>query len=135
MMNTVILVLGLTILLFLAYRFWRPMKAPKRAVEPNTARLYFFYTEWCGWSKKARPEWEKLTETVSKTPYFGTTKVELVPVDAEQDRKLADEYEVEGYPTVILERKDGLSHFDKRVTYEGLLHFLRQSLGKERASL
>lgn len=135
MMNAVILVLGLTILLFLAYRFWRPMKAPKRDIEPNKARLYFFYTEWCGWSKKAMPEWKKLTETVSKAPYFGSTQVELVPVNAEEDRKLADEYEVEGYPTIILERKEGLSHFEKRVTHEGLLHFLRQSLGKERASL
>lgn len=135
MMQTVILVLGLTILLFLVYRFWRPRVAPKREVPPNEARLYFFYTDWCGWSKKARPDWEKLTATLATSPVFGSTKVKPVPVDAEKERALADEYGVEGYPTILLETSDGITQFTKRVSYDGLLHFLRQSLGKERASL
>lgn len=135
-MITVILVLGITILLVLMYRLWRsPKSVAKRPTKPNEARLYFFYTTWCGWSKKAMPEWEKLTATLKTTPVFGTTTVTPVDVDAEQDRKLADTYEVEGYPTIVLETSDGLTHYQKRVTYDGLLHFLRQTLGKERASL
>lgn len=133
MIEVVIAVLTLTILIVLAYRFWKPV--PKRAIPANEARLYFFYTEWCGWSKKAQPEWKKLEATVGASPYFGKTKVELVPVNAEENRALADEYEVEGYPTILLERKEGITPFTKRVTYDNLLMFLRQSLGKERASL
>ena len=134
-MNMLILVLALTILVFLGYRFWRPMKAPKRETPPTEARLYFFYTDWCGWSKKAKPEWEKLTAKLGDNTYFGKTKLSLVPVNAETDRNLADEYDVEGYPTIILERSDGLEQYNKSVTYDGLLHFLRKSLGKERTSL
>lgn len=135
-MITVILALGITILLVLMYRLWRSPKAlAKTPTKPNEARLYFFYTTWCGWSKKAMPEWEKLTATLQTTPVFGTTTVKPMPVDAEQDRALADTYEVEGYPTILLETSDGLTQYQKRVTYDGLLHFLRQTLGKERASL
>ncbi len=133
MIDVVIAVLTLTILIVLAYRFWKPV--PKRNIPPNEAKLYFFYTDWCGWSKKAQPEWKKLEETVSATPYFGKTRVELVRVDAEEQRALADEYDVEGYPTIVLERKEGLTPFTKKVTYDNLLMFLRQSLGKERASM
>lgn len=136
MIQAVILVLGLTILSVLVYRLWRsPITKPKQVVAPNEGRLYFFYTTWCGWSKKAMPEWEKLEATLGATPVFGTTKVEPVSVDAEQDRKLADTYEVEGYPTILLETSDGITQFQKRATHENLLHFLRQTLGKERASL
>ena len=136
MIETVILVLGVTILVVLMTRLWRTTpKAPKKEIKPNEARLYFFYTTWCGWSKKARPEWETLKTTLQATPIFGTTKVEPIEVDAEQDRKLADLYDVEGYPTILLETSEGISHYQKRVTSDGLLQFLRQSLGKERASL
>ena len=135
MTTTVILVLGVTILLILLIRLWRTPSKPKRELPANEARLYMFYTNWCGWSKKAMPEWEKLTETLKKTPIFGTTTVKMTPVDAEADRKLADQYEVEGYPTILLESSDGITHFQKRVSHDGLLQFLRQTLGKERASL
>jgi thiol-disulfide isomerase/thioredoxin len=134
--TTVILVLGVTILVVLSYRLWRSSKLqPKQPLTPNEGRLYMFYTTWCGWSKKAMPEWEKLNATLQATPVFGTTKVKPIAVDAEQDRKLADTYEVEGYPTILLETADGITHYQKRVTADGLLQFLRQTLGKERASL
>jgi hypothetical protein len=135
MIETLIVVLGLTIFIFLLYRLWRSPATPKQKVSQNEARLYFFYTTWCGWSKKAMPEWEKLTVTLKTTPVFGSTKVEPVAVDAESDRKLADQYDVEGYPTILLETSEGITRFEKRVTHESLLQFLRQSLGKERASL
>lgn len=135
MTTTIILVLGITILMVLLYRLWRTPQKPKKEVAPDHANLYFFYTNWCGWSKKAMPEWETLKSTLAKTPMFGTTTVKAIPVDAEEDRKLADEYEVEGYPTILLETASGITPYKKRVSHEGLLQFLRQSLGKERASL
>ena len=135
MIETVILVLGITILLVLVSRLWRSPKQAKKEIKPNEARLYFFYTTWCGWSKKAQPEWDKVKAAIQAKPIFGTTKVDPIEVDAEQDRKLADLYEVEGYPTILLETSEGLSQYQKRVSSDGVLQFLRQSLGKERASL
>ena len=93
------------------------------------------YTDWCGFSQKAMPEWEKLEAQLSKTSYFGKTHVTPVRVDAEEDRETATLYEVDAYPTIFLETKNGITEYTKRPTTEGLLQFLRQSLGKETESV
>ena len=134
MIDTVILFLVLVIVTFLVWKLWKP-DPPKRPVPEGKARLYFFYTEWCGWSKKAMPHWEALEEQIKKTPYFGKTQVETVRVNAEEDRKTAELYEIEGYPSIVLETKEGLYEFTGKRTKEGLLEFLRETLGKESESL
>jgi thiol-disulfide isomerase/thioredoxin len=113
----------------LVYRFWKTQ--PKREVKGNTARLYFFYTTWCGYSKKAMPEWEKIESDLRTSPVFGKTTVEAVSVDAEKDPKTASLYEVAGYPTIKLETSDGIHDFDQSVTHDNVMEFLRNTLGKE----
>lgn len=135
-MNTVLVVLAFVLLGLLVYRFWKPMvQPPKREVKPNEANLYFFYTNWCGFSQKAMPEWSKLEEKIKRESYFGKTHVNAIPVDCETDRAKCTLYDIQGYPTVILETKAGLSEFGQRVTYSNLMSFLRQSLGQERENL
>jgi thiol-disulfide isomerase/thioredoxin len=117
----------------LVWKLWKPFVAPpKKEVPPNEASLYFFYTNWCGWSKKAMPEWEKLENS---SGYFGKTHVNFVRVDAEADQATASLYEVNAYPTVLLETRDGIIPYEKRVTTEGLKNFLIGHLGKERTGL
>jgi thiol-disulfide isomerase/thioredoxin len=111
------------------------IQPPKREVKPNEANLYFFYTNWCGFSQKAMPEWTKLEEKLKRESYFGKTHVNATPVDCEADRAMCTMYDIQGYPTVILETKTGLQEFKGRVTYSNLMNFLRESLGKERESL
>jgi len=135
-MTPLILVLALVILVILAYRIWEPFVAtPKQEVPVGRANLYFFYTDWCGFSKKAMPEWEKLEAALQKTPVFGTTRVTAVRVDADADRKTATLYEVEGYPSIKLETSSILRDYEGKRTASALLQFLRETLGKERASL
>ena len=120
------------ILVFLAvivYRFWRTQ--PKREVKTNTARLYFFYTTWCGYSKKAMPEWEKVKAELNTSSVFGKTTVEPVDIDAEKDPKTSSLYEVAGYPTIKLETSSGVYDFDRSVTHDNIMNFLRETLGKE----
>ena len=125
----VVTVLAFAILALLVYRFWKPK--PKREVPVGEARLYFFYTDWCGWSQKAMPEWEKLEGELKQSSRFGKTNVTPVRVNAEEDRETAILYEVEGYPTILLETSDGLYSYNKIPKAEGLLKFLEQSLGKK----
>ena len=119
----------LVLLLVIAYRFWKTQ--PKREVKGNTARLYFFYTTWCGYSKKAMPEWEKVKAELSTSAVFGKTTIEPVDVDAEKDPKTASLYEVAGYPTIKLETSSGIYDFDRSVTHDNIMAFLRDTLGKE----
>lgn len=135
-MNTLLAVLAFVLVGLLLYKFWKPMiQPPKRDVKPTEANLYFFYTNWCGFSQKAMPEWEKLEEKLKRESYFGKTHVNAIAVDCEEDRAKCTLYDIQGYPTVILETKSGLTEFGKRVTYSNLMSFLRESLGQERENL
>ena len=135
-MQAVILVLAFLVVAVLLYRFWvPPREAPKRKVPKDEATLYFFYTNWCGWSKKAMPEWQKLEATLSKSAVYGTTTVKAERVDAEDDPKRAALYEIEGYPTILLETSEGIYRYTKLPTHSGLLGFLRDTLGEPAARL
>lgn len=121
---------ALLVLFFaIVYRFWSTQ--PKRELKGNTARLYFFYTTWCGHSKKAMPEWEKVKAALNTSPMFGKTTVEPVDVDADKDSKTASLYEVVGYPTIKLETASGIYEFNRAVTHDNVLEFLRNTLGQE----
>jgi thiol-disulfide isomerase/thioredoxin len=120
----------LVLILVLVYRFW--WKAgPKREVPANTAKLYLFYTTWCGHSKKAMPEWEKVKSALGSKVKFGSTVVEPVEVDGDKDPKTTSLYEVNGYPTIKLETSVGVYDFNGVVTADNILNFLRKTLGEE----
>lgn len=135
-MNTLLIFLALAILVVLVYKLWKPSaKAPKREVPEGKANLYFFYTDWCGFSQKAMPEWEALETRLKETPYFGTTQVQPIRVNAEEDRKTATLYDVHAYPMVLLEDAKGIREYTGRRTAEEWMNFLRSSFGKEGESL
>ena len=134
-MTTIVLALALAILLVLVYRFWEPfVVSPKREVPAGTATLYFFYTDWCGFSKKAMPEWEELESKLEETPLFGSTRVKAVRVNGETDRALTTLYQIEGYPTIKLETSSLLTDYSGKRTARDLLAFLRDTFGQERDS-
>jgi len=135
-MNNLILVLALAVLVLLAYRFWEPfVNTPKREVPVGKASIYFFYTDWCGFSQKAMPEWEKLEAALKETPVFGTMEVKAVRINCEDDRATCMLYDVHGYPTIKLETSSILRDYEGKRTADALLQFLRETLGKERKSL
>jgi thiol-disulfide isomerase/thioredoxin len=134
-MNTLLIVLIFAIAGVLVWKLWKPMFVPKRKIDPEEARLLFFYTNWCGHSKKAMPEWEGLEALLKTTNTFGGIKVIPVAIDAEADQATATLYEIEGYPTVLLETHTGIHRYSQRVTTAGLKEFLRSKLGQEGSSL
>ena len=135
-MTTLILVLTLAILVVLVYRFWEPfVDTPRQEVPVGSANLYFFYTDWCGFSQKAMPEWEAVEEALRANPVFGTTRVKAVRVNGDTDRKTTALYGVNGFPTIKLETSSLLSDFSGKRTSDGILQFVRETLGKERQSL
>jgi thiol-disulfide isomerase/thioredoxin len=135
-MNTIVIVLAFVALAILVWKLWKPVvQPPKKEVPPNEARLTMFYTEWCGFSQKAMPEWAKLEKKLQGDGYFGKTHLNLVKIDADKDKKTATLYGINAYPTVVLETQEGSFDFDKRVTADNLLAFLRSHLGHEGESL
>jgi thiol-disulfide isomerase/thioredoxin len=129
-------ILAFVVLVILVWKLWKPfVQPPAKPVAPKEARLTMFMTEWCGFSKKAMPEWEALTAHVDRAGTFGDTRVTLVTVDADADKPTASLYGISAYPTVVLETTDSLVVFDQKVTSANLLRFLRTHLGQERETL
>lgn len=133
--ETLVTVLAIVVIAVLVYKIWKPALKPKKEVPPGKANFYFFYADWCGWSQKALPEWTKLEAALQKSNVFGKTQVTPVRVNVEENREKATLYEVEGYPTVILETSDSLYEFKGSRSSESFLSFLRSTLGKEGESV
>lgn len=118
----------LVLIAVLAYLYWKPTLRPalQETLEGN-ATLYFFYTDWCGHSQKAKPEWEALKLPAT----YGTTKVVGKTVNCEEDVMTCTAYGVDGYPTIKVESSDGITDFTQRVTTASLDQFLVAQFGEK----
>ena len=67
-----------------------------KAVEKYEYLLVLFYAPWCGHCKKFHPEYEKAATTLRKENLY------LAKVDATAEKKLAEKFEIQGFPTVKL---------------------------------
>lgn len=118
----------LVLIAVLAYVYWKPTIRPAlRETLEGSATIYFFYTDWCGHSQKAKPEWEALQLPAT----YGTTKVVGKTVNCEEDVATCTAYGVDGYPTIKIESSDGITDFTKRVTTASLEQFLVSQFGEK----
>ncbi len=67
-----------------------------KAVEKYEYLLVLFYAPWCGHCKKFHPEYEKAATVLRKENLY------LAKVDATAEKKLAEKFEIQGFPTVKL---------------------------------
>lgn len=95
--------------------------------ENNEAELYYFYTNWCPYCKKAKPEWEQLKNEYENKPINGTI-VYFREIDCEKDEETPNQFNVEGYPTIKLVANGKVIEYDAKPNYETLVEFLHTSL-------
>lgn len=95
--------------------------------ENNEAELYYFYTNWCPYCKKAKPEWEQLKNEFENKPINGTI-VYFREIDCEKDEETANQFNVEGYPTIKLVTNGKIIEYDAKPNYDTLVEFLHTSL-------
>ena len=63
---------------------------------PNAGRWFVkVYTPWCGHCKKLAPIWEDIAETLDQ-------EVKVGEIDATQQTRLAERFNIQGYPTLLL---------------------------------
>ena len=86
--------------------------------------VMYFYTDWCPYCKKAEPEWNKFKKFVDNKNKIIDYKIHLLSVNCDEKKRIADKYEVDGYPTVKLLYKNKTYDFDAKVTKDNLVEFL-----------
>ena len=87
--------------------------------------IMYFYTEWCPYCKKAKPELEKFRSYINNyNKGVEEYQVTLISVDCDKDAKTANKYKISGYPTIKLIKDNKINDFDARPSKESLVEFL-----------
>lgn len=77
-------------------------------------KLLLFYAPWCGASKAFLPTWERLENELNTEKY---------DVDLNENKQIADEYNIEFLPTVYLVNNGQATKYEGDRTYEDLVKF------------
>lgn len=93
----------------------------------GVVELYFFYTEWCPHCKTAKPIWNKFKQEIGENKIKGKT-INFIEVDAEKESGLANQFKVEGYPTIKLVDNNKIIEYDAKPELDTLHQFLNTSL-------
>lgn len=103
---------------------YAPNKEYVKGKETQGLDLYLFYTEWCPHCKKALPEWSNLKQTIGESKVNGYD-VNFIEVDCEKEKALADQFKVEGYPTIKMVKDSQVIEYDARPDTKTLIQFLQ----------
>ena len=77
----------------------------------NTCKVTMVWAKWCGFSKKAKPEWDKLTENPNNKTIDGCN---MVYEDAEEKEKpeIVKKFQTKGFPTYYCEMNGKVEEFN-----------------------
>ena len=89
--------------------------------EPETV-VYFFYVDWCGYCKQAKPEIKKLEEKIKNNEM---NNVSLVKVNCDEEEDKAKEFGIRGYPTIVAEKNGEKNTFNSRVNADDIQKWVR----------
>ena len=118
-----VILLVILVIVFL-YAF---MRAKKEGFENGAGNIMYFYMPECGHCKKFNPEWEKLQKMVDdKRAPMTLNKVDGTD-DANKD--LVNQYNVKGFPTIILEFGNKSSVYNGERTAEAVFKWASGIVG------
>jgi hypothetical protein len=94
-------------------------------VNNSRVKMLNFNTKWCGWSVIFQPEWDNFTKAVNNNPEL-KSKIEVIDVkcDDPANKRMCEEYQVPGYPYVIVEKDGNRTPYDGERTAQALLSFV-----------
>ena len=103
----------------------------------DVATLYFFGVDWCPYSKKAKPHWEKV-----KSKFDGKTEnnvtINFVEIDGEKQEKELENFEneyltpnqkkIDGYPSIWMVKGDQVIEYAATPDVNSLTEFINSML-------
>ena len=85
----------------------------------KVGQAMLFYAAWCPYSKTTLKQWYSY-----KQNYKGKYNISFVEIDCDKDVNLADKYNIESYPTIILLKDDKKYIFDAEMNDATLTQFI-----------
>ena len=124
MLYSIIAAVSITCAIIAFYIYKRFNKNKRNQdTEVATVELYYFYTTWCPYCVKARPEWNKF-KTYWENKKKNNHTLIFSEIDCDQNESLASKYEVETYPCIKLIKDEKVYDYDAKPTLENLNKFL-----------
>jgi thiol-disulfide isomerase/thioredoxin len=90
----------------------------------NNITVYNFNTSWCGHSLRFQPSWDNFVKSLSKNDNIKTIDAKC---DTNKYDNLVKKYNVEGYPTVIIDYGNKFIKYNGNRTVNGLRNALELS--------
>jgi len=98
--------------------------SPVETLEDKHADLYLFYTDWCPYCKKTKPEWAQLKKLYENEKKVNGYTLNFIEVDCEANPDLANKFDINGYPTIKLVKGNQVIEFDAKPDVKTLEQFL-----------
>ena len=134
--DVVMMIIGFIIGIYVLYRVYKLIFKKNKVIEKYgnalETKVLMFHVDWCPHCKKATPEWNMFkNEYNNKT--INSRKISVIDYDLTNssdpnNKKLIEKYNIEGYPTVILDTGKDYKELDVKVTKNNLLEFVKSNL-------
>jgi len=85
----------------------------------KVGQLMLFYAAWCPYSKTTLNQWYSYKEN-----YKGKYSLSFVEIDCDKHTSLADQYNIESYPTIILLKDEKKYIYDAEMNDATLTQFI-----------
>tara|TARA_X000000368_G_C22685610_1_gene560232 strand:- start:81 stop:569 length:489 start_codon:yes stop_codon:yes gene_type:complete len=96
----------------------------------NKVDLYYFYTEWCPYCKKANPVWDEFCKEIDSKYNNSSYQFNYFKIDCDKNQKIADKYKVEGYPTIKMVYNKTIYDYNAKPDKNNLLEFVESVIEK-----
>jgi len=103
--------------------------------EEMASDLYLFTAEWCPYSKKAKPIWEKLKSQFDGQS-INNTSLRFIEIDGEKNEKEMENFEskflngkkIDGFPSIYMVKNDQVIEYEAKPNFEILKQFIESVL-------
>lgn len=116
-MKNFILWIIIVIIGFILYNNSYPITEQFKENDKMIIKVFNFNTEWCGWSKKLQPEWDKFTKLIIDNNLNHIIAYD-VKCDNNSNSNMCKEYDVPGYPYIVIEKMTNTESKPKRIIYD-----------------
>jgi len=94
-------------------------------LQPKKNEVIFakFYAPWCGYCTQLQPTWSELTDKFNQQT-VNNKKIKVVKVNCDDYPKIAEKYDVNGYPTIKMFTSSGEQDYNDERNLESMQKFL-----------